>query len=92
MVKGLPGSQWQVIGWTLDDTKSNPKYRLVTDTELGVVALSLHRDLTDAAYSMGLDHGYDLRVSEDHGEDPKGVSWIEEIVDNEWKKVALDLG
>ena len=57
---------------------------------LGPVVMSSHYTLLDAVYSMGLDHGYDDRVSEDYGENPNGVSWIEELVDYEWKKVELD--
>lgn len=98
-------------------TSLNPKpYRVVTDTEMGVVRLGSHETLSGAIYAMGMDHGYDCRVSEEYGEktlcgaiyamgmdlgydnrvseeygeNPKGVSWIEELVDNEWKKVDLD--
>lgn len=68
------------------------RYRLVTDTTLlGPAVMSSHYTLLDAVYSMGLDHGYDYRVSEDCGENPNGVSWIEELVDHEWKKVEFDL-
>ena len=74
-------------------TSLNPKpYRVVTDTEMGVVRLGSHETLSGAIYAMGIDHGYDNRVSEEYGENPKGVSWIEELVDNEWKEVEFDLG
>lgn len=69
----------------------SPKpYRVVADTEMGVVRIGSHETLSGAIYAMGMDHGYDNRVSEECGENPKGVSWIEELVDNEWKKVDLD--